>query len=191
MSVIQTHSVTLTGRTDRYAIVLRPMSDADIPLLVHLNRDPEVLQFTDDDNHEPYTEEMVRGIYGYVSAMAYCFIVEANGQPIGDCWLEEMNEPEIRALYPEGTDVRRIDMSIGERTYHGQGIGTAFVGMLIDFAFQREKVDVLHCQCNDDNVRSNKVWLRHGFTLARQTPRVNHPGLVNHSVLTREAYLKK
>lgn len=188
MSIIQTHDITLQGGNDKYSIVLRPMSDADIPLLVHLNRDPEVLQFVDDDSTEPYTEETVKGVYGYVSPMAYCFIVEVNGQPVGDCWLQKMNEPEISALYPEGTDVRRIDMSIGESSYHGKGIGTMFVGMLIDFAFRVENVEVLHCQCNDDNIRSKKVWEHYGFHLAFQKPRVNKPGFSDHYVLTREEY---
>ena len=35
----------------------------------------------------------------------------------GECWLQKMNIPEVIAMYPESTDVRRIDMTIGEREW--------------------------------------------------------------------------
>ena len=45
--------------------------------------------------------------------IALCFAIEADGAIIGDCWLQEMYLPRVRAMYPSGTDVRRIDVTIG------------------------------------------------------------------------------
>ena len=45
-------------------------------------------------------------------------------------------------MYADSTDVRRIDMSIGEKNYWGKGIGTLFIGMLVKYAFECEHVDV-------------------------------------------------
>ena len=89
-----------------------------------------------------------------------------NDEPIGECWLQQMNIPDIKNLYPS-LDVRRIDMAIGEKQHWGKGIGTVFVGMLVEFAFQVEKVDLLHCFSEDYNQRSQKVWLKNGFKLVR------------------------
>jgi len=85
-----------------------------------------------------------------------------------------MNLPEVRAIYPEGTDVRRIDISIGEKEYWGRGIGTACVRMLIDLAFQSENVEVLHCICEDYNVRSVRMWEKLGFTRVLAEPLPPH-----------------
>lgn len=187
MNCIQTHDVTLHGRCAAHAITLRPTSDADIPLLRELNSDPEVLKLADPGGAaEPYTEKTVRDIWGMVSQHALCFIIEADGMPIGDCWLQEMNLPGVRAKYPSGTDVRRIDMSIGRKEYWNRGIGTAMIRMLMEFAFTKTTTDVLHCMCDERNIRSNRVWQKNGFRLAWQEA---GDETENHYALTREAYL--
>ena len=164
MSCIKTHDVTLHGRCGMHAITLRPASDADIALLQELNSDPAVLALADPGGSmEPYDEEMVRKIWGTVSQHALCFIVEVDGTPVGDCWLQEMNLPGVRAKYPQGTDVRRIDMSIGRATYWNRGIGTAMIAVLMEFAFLKTSTDVLHCVCDERNIRSNRVWQKNGF----------------------------
>ena len=187
MSIIHSHHVKLTAVAGTCRIVLRPITDDDIPLLCALNSDPEALRWA-DDNAEPYDEARVKGIWGYVSPMAYCFIVEADDVPIGDCWLQRMNLPEIQSLYPKGTDVRRIDMSIGKTAYWNRGIGTTMIRCLTDFAFREENVDVLHCMCNEENIRSVRVWEKNGFRLKLQKPREGTDRFENHYVLTRETY---
>ena len=54
-------------------------------------------------------------MYEMISRDALCFAIEAEGEMIGDCWLQKMNLPQVRALYPPGTDVRRIDVTIGDK----------------------------------------------------------------------------
>ena len=164
MSVIATHDVTLScGR-----IVLRPLTDEHLPLLYKWCADPEVLYWTEGGEEGEvlsYSPEVVREIYGGVSKSAHCFLVEADGAPIGDCWLQRMNFPHIRDMYAPGTDVRRIDMSIGEKEYWSKGIGTEMVRLLVEFAFEKEQVSVLHCLCEDYNIRSRRVWEKNGFSL--------------------------
>lgn len=189
MSCIKTHDVTLRGGCEKYTITLRPTSDADIALLQELNSDPAALALADPGGDmEPYTEDMVRKIWGPVSQHALCFIVEADGVAVGDCWLQEMNLPAVREKYKPGTDVRRIDMSIGRVSYWNQGIGTAMIRMLMDFAFTKTTTDVLHCICDESNIRSNRVWQKNGFRLAWQEPGEE---CGNHYALTREEYLSR
>lgn len=170
MSIIHTHNVTLNGKGSGHHIVLKPLCDDHLPLLYKWCADPEVLYWTEGGEDDPemrYPPETVRMIYGGVSQAAHCFLIEADGDPIGECWLQRMNLPAVREMYPAGTDVRRIDMSIGEKQWWGRGIGTAFVGMLVQFAFEQERVDVLHCLCEDYNVRSCRVWEKNGFRLVQ------------------------
>jgi len=194
MSIIKSHDITLYGGNDEYDIILRPLSDEHLPLLYKWNSDLEVLYWTEGaDVNEPYGEETVHEIYGGVSQNAFCFLIEANGFPIGECWLQKMNMPNVLAMYPDNTDVRRIDMSIGEKDYWNKGIGTQFVRMLVDFAFQGERVDVLHCFCEDYNKRSQRVWEKNGFALVQKVKHrySSKSEYEYHYVLTRQQYIEK
>ncbi len=194
MSIIKTHDITLFGGND-INIVLRPLCDEHLPLLYKWCADPEVLYWTEggEDIVRSYNQEIVHQIYGGVSQKAFCFLVEAGGSPIGECWLQEMNLTEVTAMYPETLDVRRIDMTIGEKAYWGKGIGTQFIGMMIDFAFCGVHVDVLHCFCEDYNIRSRRMWEKHGFTqiLVEPLPQPQKGQWQYHYRLTREEFISR
>ena len=192
MSIIKTHDITLYGGDD-IDIVLRPLCDAHLPHLCKWCADPEVLYWTEGgtaDTVLSYGPETVHQIYGGVSQNALCFLVEVDGVPVGECWLQRMNLPDVSAMYPEGLDVRRIDMCIGEKAYLNRGIGTQLIGMLVRFAFDREHVDVLHCLCEDYNVRSRRMWEKYGFTrvLAEPLPQPQKGLWQYHYRLTKEEY---
>ena len=172
MSIIQTHDITLYGGNG-IDIVLRPLCDDDLPLLYKWCADPEVLYWTEggtNDENLSYGPDTVHQIYGGNKENILYFLIEAGGTPIGECWLQKMNLPYVKAMYPETLDVRRIDMSIGEKAYWNKGIGTQFIGMMIDFAFCGEYVDVLHCFCEDYNARSRRMWEKHGLTRILEEP---------------------
>lgn len=192
MSIINAHDITLYIRT-HINLFLRPLCDDHLPYLYKWCADPEVLYWTEGGTAETdlsYGADTVNQIYGEVSQDALCFLVEVDGVPIGECWLQKMNLPEVKAMYSEDLDVRRIDMSIGEKAYWGKGIGTQFIGMLMEFAFCSEQVDVLHCLCEDYNVRSRRVWEKHGFKqiLAEPLPQPQKGQWQYHYKLTRQEY---
>lgn len=195
MSIIKTHDVTLYGE-NHSGIVLRPLSDEHLPCLYKWCADPEVLYWSEGgtiDANLSYGPDTVHQIYGGVSQSALCFIIEVDGAPVGECWLQRMNLPDVVAMYPEGLDVRRIDMCIGEKAYWNRGIGTQCVGMLVDLAFWGEHVDVLHCFCEDYNLRSMRVWEKHGFTRILTEP-LSQPQKGKwqyHYRLTREEFIKR
>ncbi len=97
-------------------------------------------------------------------------------------------EPRPYKLSCDTLDVRRIDMAIGEKAYWGKGIGSEFIPMLVDFAFTSENVDVLHCFCEDYNVRSRRMWEKCGFTLvlSEELPQPQKGKLQLHFRLTKE-----
>ncbi len=196
MSIIKTHDITLYGGNDEYDIVLHPLSDEHLPYLYKWNADPEVLYWTEggtDKTDLSYNADVVHQIYGDISQDNYCFLIEVNGVPIGECWLQKMNLPNVKVMYDPALDVRRIDMSIGEKAYWNRGIGTQFIGMLIDFAFNGEHVDILHCFCEDYNIRSRRMWEKHGFTLVlkEELPQPQKGKYQYHYRLKRQEYLNR
>ena len=195
MSVIKPHGYTLSGSFGGQSLMLRPLSDEHLPLLYKWESDPELLYWSEGGEDKPlsYPPEAVRKKYSAVSKTALNFIVELGGRPIGNCWLQKMNLPEVKSMYPVGTDVRRIDMEIGEKEYWGKGIGTAFVRMLVKFAFEEQPTDVLHCFCEDYNIRSRRVWEKLGFKLilTEALPQPQKGRFQYHWRLTREEYMNK
>lgn len=191
MPIIQTHDITLYGGTGDCNIVLRPLCDDDLPLLCRWNADPEIVYWTDTGNAETFSEAEVRGIYSTIDG--FCFMAEVNGVPIGDFWLQRMNIPEVSAEYP-GLDLRRIEMFICEKEYWGRGIGSAIVGMLIDFAFCGEHADMLYCFSADYNIRSQKTFLKHGFQSCGESDAGEESLRAKaeyHYRLTRQAYIQR
>ena len=168
--IIRTHEVTLYGSIRNHAVTLVPLMDAHLPLLYRWNSDPEVLYWCEEDDVESNDEETVRMIYGHVSQHAFCFLIEVDDLPIGECWLQEMNLPYIRDRYPAGTDIRRIDMMIGEKEWWNKGIGTEVVRLLCDFAFQQEHAELISSFCSDYNLRSCRVFEKNGFRHAFSLP---------------------
>lgn len=195
MSIIRSHTMTLYGGYGS-DVILRPLNDSHLPCLCKWCADPEVLYWTEggtDDCELTYTPETVREIYGGVSQNAFCFLIEAAGRPVGECWLQKMNIPSVQAMYGSSVDVRRIDMSIGEKAYWGRGIGTKLIGMLMDFAFNGQHVDALHCFCEDYNIRSCRIWEKHGFrrVLEEELPQPQKGRYQYHYRLTRQEYVNR
>ncbi len=168
MAIIREHNITLQGNKD---IVLRPLTDRHLPLLYKWNSDLEVLYWGEgDDITEPYDESTVDLIYGSVSQNAFCFLIETAGVAVGDCWLQKMNIKAISDRYPVDVDVRRIDYCIGAKENWGKGIGTECLRMLLNFAFEAQKVDVLYIMPYDYNERSVRMVERAGFILETKNP---------------------
>ena len=87
----------------------------------------------------------------------------AEGKPIGECWLQEMNLERILINHPED-DCRRIDLMIGEKDLWGKGYGTEVIATLTDFGFVREKADLIFgCSIADCNARSLRAFKRNGY----------------------------
>jgi len=140
-----------------------------------------------DDVREPYTIENIIGIYKTVTD-AFCFIMEYDGNPIGDCWLQRMNLPDLLERYP-GLDLRRIDISIGEKEYWGRGIGTAAVKLLTQFGFEKEKTDMIFYLPADYNIRSCRTAERVGYKLLGKTEEITAKSRYRMDyALTREEY---
>ncbi len=188
MSILRAHDVFLYGGNE-HDLILRPLCDDDLPLLCRWKTDPELPSRAEDgeDTEHSCGPDIVRGIYGGVSQNALCFLMEVDGQPIGACWLQKMNLPEIAALYP-GQDVRRIDMAVGEKPFWDRGFGTAFIRMLAEYAFCGEFVDLLYGFCEERPPFSRRVWEKLGFTSAFSEPMPQKGAFRQHWTLTRRQF---
>ena len=115
------------------------------------------------------------------------------GRPIGECWLQPMNMPEVLRRYP-GRDVRRIDLMIGAKELWGRGWGTRVIALLTALAFERCGADAVVGLVGDYNPRSRRAFRKNGYVLDQIVPA--GPGddkaqATYELVLTREAYHRR
>jgi RimJ/RimL family protein N-acetyltransferase len=188
VETLRTHTVTLRGER----LLLRPMTERDWDVLLRWNNDPELLWFVEGDDVRSRTLEEVQDIYRGVSQHALCFIAELDGVPIGEGWLQEMNEQRILDEFP-GRDVRRIDLAIGEKRLWGHGLGTELIRLLVALAFEREGADLLVCFAGGHNPRSRRAFEKAGLRVLRTVP---EPDSVKTTfgydlLLTREEYERR
>lgn len=154
---LRAHYVHLAGERVR----LRPMTEEDWEHVLAWNADPEVLIWSDEtDKVRP--EEETKDIYRSVSRFAYVFIIEHEGEPIGECWLQKMNLQKIIEQFP-GKDLRRIDIMIGRKDLWGQGLGTDTIRTLVKFGFEREGADGIFGLVDAKNVRSWRAFEKAGL----------------------------
>ncbi len=154
---LREHDVHLQGER----VTLQPMTEEGWPWLLAWNADPEVLIWSDGVD-EPRPEEETKDIYRSVSLFAYNFIIEYEGEPIGECWLQKMNLPDLVERFP-GRDLRRIDLSIGRKEVWGQGLGTDVLKTLVRFALEMERADGVFGMVEKYNPRSRRTFEKAGF----------------------------
>jgi RimJ/RimL family protein N-acetyltransferase len=156
---LRQHGMVLRGER----VILRPLTEGDWSHLLRWNNDPEVLYGSEGDDVSGYGLSQLQQIYRSVCQAAFCFIIEADGAPVGECWLQRMNLERILERHP-GQDCRRIDLLIGETAYWGRGLGTEVVRLLVGFAFEQEGADrMFACDVAEDNQASLRVFQKVGF----------------------------
>ena len=187
MTRIRGHGVVLRGER----VLLRPLSENDWEILLKWNRNPEVLYFVEADEVAERSLEEVQQLYRSVCRNAFCFIIEVEGQPVGECWLQRMNLERALSRYP-GRDCRRIDLLIGERAFRGQGIGTEVIRLLVAFGFEQQGADfIFGCDIAEDNVASLRAFEKVGFQVDARIaqPAGSKVRYRYDLVLTRERYM--
>lgn len=194
MGKLKGHRITLRGKTAQgQNIELRPMTEGDWDILARWNNDPDVLYYAEGDDVTSRKLEEVQDMYRSVSHQAFCFIIELDGKPIGEGWLQRMNLKRILQRYP-GLDCRRIDLTIGEKEYWGKRVGTEAIRLLTEFGFLEQGADMIFgCDIADYNLRSLRVFQKAGYKIVAriEQPTGRKANYVQDVALTRQSFLKQ
>ena len=175
---LRRHDVTLRSGPVR----LRPLTEGDWDLVVGWWNDPEIAYFADAEPSK-YTVRQVQEIVRGISRCAYCFVIEFEGRPVGECWLQEMNLKRILRRNPR-LDCRRIDLAI-EKGFWGLGIGTVAIRLLV--GFESECADAIFAMdVADYNRGSRRAFEKAGFELCDTVPQpAGAPAGVRHDLVIR------
>ncbi len=159
---------------------LRPLTDADVPLMEEWLKRPHVAQYY--EHPEDWLEEIQHRENEF--AFLRHFIVRLGAAPIGfcqyyDCYAAQEDWYQVE----EPQRVFSIDYLIGEASYLGKGYGKAMIQALVERIFalpcarrilvQPEKENAASCGV----LKANGFWFdveRNCFVRERETPQKGH-----------------
>ncbi len=149
------YDVPLEGELVR----LRPLGEQDVPMLFRWYSDPDVRHwsyFTEDppglatlDAHR----ERFELIRDDPAQLLWC-IETMDGRPLGDLALQEIQPLQKRA---------DLAVSIGEKSYWGQGYGSDAIRLALRFAFDELDCRRVTLVVDCDNARAIRAYEKCGF----------------------------
>jgi len=106
-------------------LVLRPVEEADIPLVARWMNNVHVSHWMDYD--APVSEAEVRTDIRRARAEGVALVIEVDKVPVGRIGLNQLRPRDRRAS---------TYMYIGEDTYRGRGYGSKAMQLLLNYAFE-------------------------------------------------------
>jgi RimJ/RimL family protein N-acetyltransferase len=141
-------------------VILRPLTDADVPLLARWLFDPAVNQWLQLSEDPPTlrTVEAMRERYERMrddwGAKIWRIDVAETGQPIGQAELVDIHPLQRRA---------EMHLAIGEANNRSGGYGTAAVHRLLAHAFNDLGLRRVYAMTDEDNGRAIRCFEKCGF----------------------------
>lgn len=139
-------------------VVLRPLFEADIPLLAQWLNDPEATYFM-FYGQRPQTEEQVREHFVKQAAdesNVVCIILDKKSRgPIGFAGLYDLHFTARSAEF-------RI--FIGEKKFWGMGYGTEVTELFTFYGFDRLNLNRIYLGVTSENKGGAKAYEKAGFT---------------------------
>jgi RimJ/RimL family protein N-acetyltransferase len=130
-----------------FRLTLRPAALTDIGAVMAIERSPDFERFVARSEEEEHRAMLSSPSYAYRLGVGETGAVEAFAI------LRELGDPHLN-LYLKRIAVARP----------GQGLGTAFLSLVLDEAFGPLGAERFHLDCFADNVRAQRSYEKLGFT---------------------------
>lgn len=139
------------------AILLRPTTPNDLPLLNHWDEQPHTIASDPNDDWD-WEEELAKE-----PAWREQLIAELNGRPIGFIQIINPAEEETHYWGEVPANLRAIDIWIGEAEDLGKGYGTRMMELAIERCFQPSEVRAILIDPLESNTRAIRFYEKLGF----------------------------
>jgi aminoglycoside 6'-N-acetyltransferase len=145
------------------AVLLRPMTTADLALVEGWLAQPHVARWWTEDPQEELAGYR-RCISGAEPTVA--LVVMLDDRPVGWCqWYRWADYPEAAQYGAHERDIG-IDYAIGEPEQIGRGLGTAMITALLTRIRDRHPSAAALVSVDPENAASRRILEKNGFDLA-------------------------
>lgn len=153
-------------------IVLRKLKQTDKTLLQKWLTDKRVLNYWEGQSAIFDPERIKSDFYTKKEGLTRA-IIEHNGKAIGYCQMYPLDkESQKEYNYQSSKDiVYGVDQFIGEPDYWGQGIGTAFMKLLLDYLINIKNAETVILDPHTDNLRAIRCYEKAGFKIIKLLPK--------------------
>ncbi|HEV8690051.1 MAG TPA: AacA4 family aminoglycoside N(6')-acetyltransferase [Ideonella sp.] len=162
-------------------VVLRPMTESDLPLLHAWLQRPHIVQWWGGEAERPKSLAETRANYlprVLAEEQVTPYIALLGDRPIGyaqsyvamgsgEGWWEDITDPGVRG----------IDQSLGDEADLGQGLGTRLVTALVELLFQDPRVTRIQTDPDPTNGRAIRCYEKAGFRTLREIVTPDGPAL--------------
>ncbi len=139
-------------------VILRAVTREDLPRLREFRNDLAVELAGGGDPPTPQPLELLQAEFDREarepSRSKTNFVIEADGECIGNCGLFEIDETARRC---------ELGITIGDKDYWGQGYGRDAVGVLLDYAFRLRNFRRVWLEVHAGNERAIRTYRACGF----------------------------
>jgi RimJ/RimL family protein N-acetyltransferase len=139
-------------------VILRAMEREDLARLHSFNNDLEVELAGGGDPPMPQSLARLQAEYesqaGQGGRDGAGFAIEADGQLIGQCALFQFDHTGQTCM---------LGITIGDKTYWGQGYGREAVSLLLGYAFRLRNMRRVYLSVNGTNERAIRAYQACGF----------------------------
>lgn len=144
------------------SITLRPAALADLPLLLHWDEQPHVIESDPDDDWN-WAVELDRNPPWRQQLMA-----ELDGRPIGFVQIIDPAEEESHYWGEVEPNLRAIDIWIGDERDLGKGYGTRMMQLALERCFADPAVIAVLIDPLASNTAAHRFYERLGFRFVRE-----------------------
>ena len=163
---------------------LRPATIADLDTLQYWDSQPHVISATGADDAADWAYELPRQV-----PWREILIAERDEQPIGVLQIIDPAEEETHYWGEIESDLRAIDIWIGEISNTGRGYGTQMMLLALQRCFEAPSVKAILIDPLASNVRAHRFYERLGFEVVERRQFGEDDCLVYR--LTRRTWVKR
>jgi aminoglycoside 6'-N-acetyltransferase len=139
------------------AVTLRPATPADVDLLKHWDRQPQVIAAKGDDDWQ-WEKEL-----GVPREWREQLVAEVDGRPIGYVEIIDPSREDSQYWGSIADGYRAIDLWIGEADSLGRGYGTQIMNQAIARSFADPSVNTILVDPLETNLRAHRFYESLGF----------------------------
>jgi diamine N-acetyltransferase len=140
-------------------ILLRPLQLSDLDFLFEIENNKENWKYGTENKQytkEELTNYIANAKQDIATAGQFRFVIDFRNTPIG-----------FIDLFDYTTDSAGVGVIITKK-YRGRGFAKEVLKLLIDYATNTLKIEKLHCNIQEDNFASIKLFTSCGFELEKE-----------------------
>jgi RimJ/RimL family protein N-acetyltransferase len=143
-------------------VSIRPLEEKDAATSYRWRNDPEIWRFTARKPDGKITAEMelewIKEVLARPNEMRFAICVGDEGEYVGNVQLTNITSEDAQ-----------FHIFIGEKQYHGKGIGTEATRLILEYAFGVLMLKQVWLKVTEENTAGLKAYLKCGFQIVART----------------------